>query len=210
LAPGVGSAFMTLIRGSLPDAYTMMTDQSLLERVQAGEQDAATALYLRYADHLRNLAAKQTSATLASRVDAEDVVQSVFRTFFRRVAKDQYDVPRGDDLWKLFLVIALNKIRNLANHHLAAKRDARQTIGIIDETIPVANTADATNLHVLQMVVEDLLVELPQSSQAMVRMRIDGHEVNEIVETTGRSKRSVERVLQQFREQLKAILDESP
>ncbi len=48
---------------------------------------------------------------LAGRVDADDIVQSVFRTFFRRVAKGDYEVPDGEELWKLFLVIALNKVR---------------------------------------------------------------------------------------------------
>ena len=41
-----------------------------------------------------------------------------------------------------------------------------------------------------------------------VRLRIDGHEVADIAAHTGRSKRSVERVLQQFRDQLQGLLDD--
>jgi hypothetical protein len=35
--------------------FETMTDQSLLQRIQAGEQDAATALYLRYAERLSHM-----------------------------------------------------------------------------------------------------------------------------------------------------------
>jgi hypothetical protein len=34
-------------------------------------------------------------------VDAVDLVQSIFRTFFRRVRRGCYDVPDGEELWKL-------------------------------------------------------------------------------------------------------------
>lgn len=70
--------------------------------------------------HLRALTARQSSEALSARVGPDDIVRSLFRTFFRRVNTDPYDVPRGEDLWKLFLVIALNEIRNAAAHHTTA------------------------------------------------------------------------------------------
>ena len=59
----------------------------------------------------------------------EDIVQSVFGSFFRRLGQGFYDVPEGDELWKLLLVIALHKIRKKAAYHHAAKRDRHRTIG---------------------------------------------------------------------------------
>ena len=186
-----------------PDA----TDRSLLRRVRAGEEDAATALYLRYADHLRSLAAAQSSPALATRVDPDDIVQSVFRTFFRRVGDNQYDVPAGDDLWRLFLVIALNKIRNAAAHHRAARRDVRQTVSVEDDGQLTADTGSATGMAVLQMVIDDTLARLPAGTREIVELRVEGHEVADIAARVGRSKRSVERVLQQFRGELRSLLD---
>src|SRR5215470_6467109 len=87
------------------------SDHSLLRRLRGGDQDAATQLYFRYANRILALARKNRSADLASRGDAEDIVQSVFRIFFRRTAKGHYDVPAGEDPWKLLLVIALNPLR---------------------------------------------------------------------------------------------------
>src|SRR5579872_1101448 len=43
------------------------SDLTLLRRLRAGQEDAATELYLRYAKRLHGLANKQTSATVARR-----------------------------------------------------------------------------------------------------------------------------------------------
>jgi len=187
------------------------TDRSLLRRFRSGEEDAATRLYLRYARRLEALARAQSGAALAARLDPEDIVQSVFRTFFRRASAGQYDIPEGEELWKLFLVIALNKIRALGAYHRAAKRDAAATCsaGQAGEAFDTAARDDEAPLRLLQLVIEELLAELPEAHRRMIEMRIAGHEVNEIATETGRAKRSVERVLQQFRQRLGALIDES-
>lgn len=184
------------------------SDRSLLRRFRSGEQDAATALYVRYSRRLHALADAQTNRELAVRVDPEGIVQSVFRTFFRRAAAGEYEVPDGEELWKLFLVMALNKIRTRATHHRAAKRDVKQTRAILPTDQRIAGD-EAEAFTILKLTVEELLVDLPERQQEMVLMRIEGHEVAEIAQRTNRSKRSVERLLQSFRRSLgKAISEE--
>lgn len=188
------------------------SDRSLVRRFQAGEQDAATALYKRYAKRLQRLAERNTASDLARRFDAEDVVQSVFRTFFRRVRIGHYDLPEGEELWRLLLVISLNKIRSLATHHRAQKRSVTATITA--EPLAMSQIAEtSTNamaLESLRMVVDEVLGGLPEAQQQIILHRIDGCQVEEIAANTGRSKRTVERVLQTFRKQLREIIDESP
>lgn len=195
-----------------PTHATERSDHSLLRRIRGGEQDAATAIYLRYAERLQALARTKTSEALAARIDPEDVVQSVFRTFFRRATEGDYDVPHGDELWKLLLVISLNKIRALANYHRAAKRDVSSTVPLeeYDQSTSGRDGSQAMALHVLEMIVEDSIQYLPMAQQEMIRLRIEGHEVSDIAETTKRSKRSVERVLQQFRARLGRLIVEEP
>ncbi len=86
-----------------------LSDRSLLNRFRTGEQDAATEIYQRYANRLEALVSSQTGADLKTRFDAEDVVQSVFRTLFRRVSNGLYDVPAGEELWQLLLVLRLTR-----------------------------------------------------------------------------------------------------
>src|SRR3954471_22692461 len=101
---------MTATNGSLPHPSPSaqdVTDASLLRRLRLGSEDAATQLYLRYAARLHAPARAQYSPELARQVDAEDLVQSIFGSFFRGANRGLYEVPVGEELWKLFLVIAL-------------------------------------------------------------------------------------------------------
>src|SRR5262245_19341532 len=98
-------------RAELPASQGQLSDRSLLRRYRSGDQWAATQIYLRYAHRLRALARARCSRLWTHRCDDEDIVQSVFRIFFRGAKRGLYDVPDGEELWKLILVIALNKIR---------------------------------------------------------------------------------------------------
>ena len=186
------------------DPETESSDATLLSRFRRGEEDAATALYLRYARRLARLAERQTGSQLATRFDPEDVVQSVFRTFFRRAAQGHYQIPEGDELWKLLLVIALNKVRAWGEFHRAAKRNVDQTGPLAD--VDTETGDDERALRTLRMTIDDLLGKMPESQREMIALRIEGCEVNEIAERTQRSKRSVERTLQAFRERLNKTL----
>lgn len=194
------------------DAASTASDLTLVRRLRNGEGDAASDLYLRYADRLHRLARKQTSAELARRVEPEEIVQSVFRTFFRRVSTGVYSVPEGKELWGLFLVIALNKIRHAAVYHRAARRDIRRTTSADDLAasayILEDQVADSTALTVLQLVIDDITSKLAEVKREMIRLRIEGFEIEEIAQRTGRSSRSVERTLQEFRQALSAKLQD--
>lgn len=187
-----------------------ISDRSLVRRFRTGDEDAATALYKRYAERLQRLAERNTASDLGVRFDAEDVVQSVFRTFFRRVQTGYYDLPAGEELWRLLLVISLNKIRTLAVHHRAKKRDVGATVAPEPQQMAQLALAPGDNwaLRSLQSVVRDVLVDLPPIQQQMIAQRIDGCQVEEIASETGRSKRTVERVLQNFRQRLRELIDE--
>src|SRR5262245_33045959 len=146
------------------------TDRSLLRRFRRGQEDASTLLYLRYAGRLHALAARQSGADLARRLDPEDIVQSVFRTFFRRAARGEYEVPDGEEIWRLLLVIALNKVRAAAVHHRAAKRDAARTVGGEGLAHSLASEADRDEqaLTVLRLVVDEALTKLPEAQRRMI------------------------------------------
>jgi RNA polymerase sigma-70 factor (ECF subfamily) len=189
-----------------PDDH-VPSDHSLLRRFRRGSQDAATELYLRYAHRLRALVRAHCSAALARRLDADDIVQSVFRRFFSRVSQGDYDVPPGEELWGLFLVIALNKIRAEEAYHRAGKRDVRVTVEEPPKEIAGPHGGDEAAFAVLQMTIDDALGRMPELLRTMVEMRIQGHEVTDIAAATGRSKRTVERSLQDIRNQLRALLE---
>ncbi|HXG10442.1 MAG TPA: sigma-70 family RNA polymerase sigma factor [Gemmataceae bacterium] len=191
------------------EASAAPSDHSLLRHLRGGSEEAATQIYLRYAHRLRALARARCSSELARRVEVDDIVQSVFSSFFRGINQGYYDVPVGEELWKLLLVIALNKIRTQGNYHRAAKRDVRLTSGgqDLDELDRHGHEPDGTPMAILQMVIDETVERLPEQQRQMVVLRIEGYEVAEIAARVGRSKRTVERVLQEFRQQLARTLD---
>jgi RNA polymerase sigma-70 factor (ECF subfamily) len=182
------------------------SDWELLERFRRGEQFAATALYVRYAPRLLALARSRCSPGLAHRLDSEDIVQSVFRRFFRRAKKGGYEVPEGAELWKLLLVIALNKIRNAEAYHRAGKRDVGTTATTagLEETL-AAGAGSHDGAH-LSLVVSEALERLSPPLREIVQLRLYGYEVREIAEMTDRSLRTVERMLQESRAELTNLL----
>jgi RNA polymerase sigma-70 factor (ECF subfamily) len=186
------------------------SDGSLIREFRHGDQDAARLLYQRYAGRLRALARSRCSPDLAGRVDDDDIVQSVFGSFFRGVNNGSYDVPAGEELWNLFLVITVNKVRAKGAHHRAAKRDVRQTAGGegIDQA-PDVLASEGQACAFLRMSVEEALGRLPREQEKAVRLRMEGYEVAEIAETLGRSKRTVERLLQEGRARLGELLTDT-
>jgi RNA polymerase sigma-70 factor (ECF subfamily) len=198
------------VRPLLEPSEPPASDGSLLRRFRGGSDQAATELYLRYARRLFHLAQANCADDLARRVDAEDIVQSVFSSFFRRARESHYTVPDGEELWKLLLVMTLNKIRARGNFHRAACRD----VGATHSGSALAQTSDDRHderaLTFLRLVIDDILGQHPPVNQDIVRLRIEGYEVAEIAARVSRSRRTVERVLQEFRQELQDSLGEGP
>lgn len=185
-----------------------VSDSSLLRRYRLGDSDAATALYIRYAQRLSRLADQRTGADLRGRFESDDVVQSVFRTFFRRVAGGAYDVPDGDELWGLLMVITLNKVRLAAAWHRAAKRSVATTESASPEALAcLCSGDDGAARQLLRLTIDEYLAGLDPADRQILDLRVAGHDVAEVAQQCGRTKRTVERVLQRLREGLRRQVD---
>ncbi|MGL4461131.1 MAG: RNA polymerase sigma factor [Planctomycetia bacterium] len=188
----------------------------MLDRVRGGDDDAARDLYQRYAHRLRLVVRDRCPPSLAPRVDADDILQSVFRTFFRRAQQGQFAVHPGEDLWALLLTIALNKVRAQGRFHRAERRSITSTTGSQSlEAAPDAAdrrgpSSDDQLLVDLQMLITEIVEGLPKAHQLIIQRRLEGFNVDEIVAETGRSKRTVERLLHDFREILRDKLQSEP
>jgi RNA polymerase sigma-70 factor (ECF subfamily) len=136
---------------------------------------------------------------LATRVDVDDVVQSAFGSFFRAAREGAYAAPDGGELWQLLAAITRHKLRRVRVYHQARKRDVRRTtggesaLGLSDDAPPAAEW---------KWLVEDLFAALRPVERQIVELRMAGHLVAEIAARCGRSKRTIERVLQEVRDEL--------
>ena len=71
-----------------------------------------------YAQRLSRLAEQFIARGLGGRIEGDDVVQSVFRTFFRRCAGGEFQIDSSAQLWQLLVKITMTKAR--AQGRLAA------------------------------------------------------------------------------------------
>ncbi|MGE3809084.1 MAG: ECF-type sigma factor [Gemmataceae bacterium] len=80
----------------------------LVARWQQGDQQAAEELFCRYAEQIAALASRRLSDQMARRIDPEDIVQSVYRSFFVSAREGRYELQHGGDLWRLLVSITLS------------------------------------------------------------------------------------------------------
>jgi RNA polymerase sigma-70 factor (ECF subfamily) len=185
-------------------------DHALLRAIRAGDQEAAATLYHRYSERLRSLVERNYASFLHRYLDAEDIVQSVFRRFFDAVHAGKYDSPTQQELWDLLLVIALNRLRSEAAFQRAAKRDARRCISLNQDggALEVEAKDGAATAQFLELAVREAIATLPADFQQVILLRMDGHEVADIATQMQRPKRTVERILRAARLRLECLLDE--
>src|SRR5689334_28261 len=94
----------------------------LLERYRDGDELAAEALFSRYFERLTSLARSRLSPRLACRMDPEDIVLSVYRSFFIDARAGRFTLRRGGDLWRLLAAITKHKLLRQARRHGADRR----------------------------------------------------------------------------------------
>lgn len=188
-------------------------DQELLRELRNGDDRAAAKLYERYARRLLRLTDSHTGPDLATRFDPEDVIQSVFGSFFHQARGGLYEVPDGGDLWPLLVVIALQKIRHYGVRHRAAKRDVRRECRRdkpADEETLLTRLESSDPQPLLSLLAKETVELLPARYRPIVRWRLEGYEHVEIARLTGHSKRTVERMFQECRQILDEMLKENP
>jgi len=135
---------------------------------------------------------------LQRRVSPEGVVQSAFRTFFRRGVKGEYPVDHSGSFWHLLVRITMNKVRRQREHHGAAKRDLAAEVYFEDGAAgPEAVARDPSPEEAALWLdeFEALFDGLEDPEPEMLRLRLEGYSSAEIAARVGCSRWTVRRVL---------------
>jgi DNA-directed RNA polymerase specialized sigma24 family protein len=104
------------------------TTTRLLGRWRDGDEAAAAAIYDRFASRLGRLAARRIGQLLLRRTSPDDILQSTFRTFFRRARAGTIQIDCSGAAWRLLTTITVNKVRKQVERHRAGKRDIAREI----------------------------------------------------------------------------------
>jgi RNA polymerase sigma-70 factor (ECF subfamily) len=88
-----------------------------IDRIRAGDGEAAAELVRRYEPLIRReVRMRLTDPALYRLFDSGDVCQSVLRSFFVRVAAGQYELAEPEDLARLLVTMARNKVASRARN----------------------------------------------------------------------------------------------
>jgi len=194
-----------------PDSF-----EKVVEGLRANDESAAGEVFGRYANRLIGLARGRLDRHLRQKLDPEDVVQSVFRSFFTRQAEGQFDLETWDGLWSLLVRITLRKCAEKGRAFHAARRDVGHEVNLggssDDSSGPQhAIARDPTPQEAASLVetLERLLRGLDETQQPIVVLRLQGYTVVEISKQLDWSERTVKRVLGKVRGWLMRMEQES-
>jgi RNA polymerase sigma-70 factor (ECF subfamily) len=187
-----------------------------MDRLRARDGDAAREIFERFAARLVALARNQLSARLRNRVDPEDIVQSAYKSFFRRQDAGALEIVNWKSLWGLLTIITLRKVADRAAYHRAARRDAGREVaapsgddGAIWFEAP-GREPTPLEATMLQETVERLLAGLTDQERPVIELSLQGYTTQEISQQLGQPERTVRRVRERIRHRLERAQDEQP
>jgi len=185
-----------------------------IDRLKAGEPDAAQKLWERYFRRLVGLAKKKLRTAPRRAADEEDVALSAFDSFCRGAEKGQFPQLNDRlDLWQVLVLLTARKAMDLAQHERRQKRGGG---AVLDEAAlpgPAGSSARTAGLEQIEgleptpafaaQVAEEygrLLERLDSPELRTVAMRkVEGYGNEEIAEQLGCGLRTVERRLRLIR-----------
>jgi RNA polymerase sigma-70 factor (ECF subfamily) len=196
----------------------MSSEQSFVEtmaRIRAGDQDATTAVFQRFAHRLLALAQSRLDQLTRQKTDPEDVLQSVFLSFFRRMSDKQWQLDSWDSLWGLLAMITVRKCGHRVDYFRAACRDVQREV-CADNTWdssahahePASDDPTPSAAAMLAETVEHLLEGMEPRDRRIVEMSLEGYTSAEIGEQVGCTERTVYRILERVRNQLRRMRGE--
>lgn len=188
----------------------------LVRRLRQGDDTLANELFARFARRLIGLARIHLDARMRQKVDPEDVVQSVYKSFFRRLDAKEIDVSNWDSLWSLLTVMTLRKCARQAEQFHAAKRDARREIDLgssdsgADAWKQVADREPTPDEAILLTeAIEQTMSDFDPEDRAVVVLSLQGYTVREISSQLNRADRTVRRLRERVRQRLEQMVAET-
>jgi RNA polymerase sigma factor (sigma-70 family) len=100
----------------------------LVRLVRAGDEAASTELVRRYEPAIRiAVHGRLTDPALRRLLDSMDICQSVLGNFFVRAAAGEFELEKPEQLIKLLVTMARNRLTDHVLRQRAARRDYRRT-----------------------------------------------------------------------------------
>ena len=101
----------------------------LVHKAHAGDREALDALVSRYYERVRRIVRLRLGAALRARMASDDILQEVFLEAVRSF--DRFEMRDEASLINWLACMAEHRIRDAADYHGAAKRDAGREVPLV-------------------------------------------------------------------------------
>ena len=181
-------------------------------RLRAGDEEAARRLVELFATRLLGLAEHRLDRRVRRRVEPEDVLQSVFRTFFRRQSEGEVVLGDWEGLWGLLAQITARKCINAAKHHRRLRRDPAREVALDFATLGPSAAGRREPAPDVFVMVSDALEHaqrgLGERDRQVVALWLLGYPPQEIAALLDCSRSTVFRVRDILRRRLREALSD--
>ncbi len=167
-----------------------MSDDSsfadLVRGIRAGNEQAAVQVVRRHEQLIRRqVLLYLTDPKLCRLFGASDICQMVLASFFLRAASGQYDLDRPEQLVKLLVTMARNKIASLARKQRARPADQRRVEdGRLEEKV-LTTTPGPSTVVAQRELLQEAQRRLSEEERQLVALRADGLAWQVIAERLG-------------------------
>jgi RNA polymerase sigma-70 factor (ECF subfamily) len=157
-----------------------MSDDSdfdaLIQRLRRGDQDAAAELVRRYEPAIRRAVRfRLVDTRLGAMLDSMDICQSVLASFFVRATAGQYDLDQPEQLLKLLVTMARNKLAGQARRQQAERRDYRRLTPVADHARElVAEGVSPSRQVAAQDLLQEVYRRLSPEERRLAELRNQG------------------------------------
>jgi RNA polymerase sigma-70 factor (ECF subfamily) len=168
----------------------------LILRLQARDPAAANEVVYRFRARLAALARRRLHSSVRAHLDPEDIVQSAFRSFFRRQSRAPFELDDWRDLWQVLACITARKCARKAKMGRREYPSSGTLEGCID---PRPSPEEAATM---KDTIAYLVHDLSNRERALFFLRLDGWSSREISECFGCTERKVQRLMELIRGRL--------
>jgi RNA polymerase sigma-70 factor (ECF subfamily) len=174
-----------------------------LDRIRAGDEEAARELLGRYEAEVRLVVRRQLPRLLRSRFDSLDFLQSVWGSFFQRVRTGPTEFQDSRHLVGFLARAAKNKVIDEYRRAASQKQDMHREEPIWSDgdrprDLPAADDTPSQVAEAHETY-DRLLELLPEDRRTILTLKAGGLSSREIGDRLGISERTVQRVLEDLR-----------
>lgn len=191
-----------------------MQFETFLARLREGDDSAATLVTQRFERRLAGLADKRLHKLLQPKVDAQDAVQSAYKSFFLRCRDGGYELDGWNSVWLLLARITVRKCRKHYRYFQSQQRQvARETsLGPATEDTRAdsglrTREARPDQRACINEQLRNVLAALTERDRRIVELHLEGLDAASIAQRVHCTQRTAQRVLRRLRIHVEAFAE---